>query len=369
MRLTPFVTAAAAALMFSASAHASWDLWDKMKAVGMEDARVVDYSDSRAITTSEGQSYALFFALVAGDRDTFEKMVKWTQDNLAGGRLDKTLPAWLWGATGGDGAARRWGIIDTNNAVDSDMWIAYCLLEAGRLWNRPDYTDKGKQMMALIAKEIRDVKNVGKVLLPGRVGFETKDTVKLNPSYYPLFILRRFAEIDPMWNTVFDGSLRVLLRSAPKGFAPDWVRFDKEGRIVEMQDPDNAIGSYNAIRTYLWAGMMSPKDPAYAVLKRQFQPMVEAAVTLGAPPEKVNLNTLAMNKAGNPGFAACILELAERTPSAQKTAARIRTMLTAMPVQKDNYYTNMLVLFGLGFDYRLFAFDENGRVWFPRAAK
>lgn len=70
-----------------------------------------------------------------------------------------------------------------------------------------------------------------------------------------------------------------------------------------MQDPDNAIGSYNAIRTYLWAGMMSPKDPAYAVLKRQFQPMVEAAVTLGAPPEKVNLNTLAMNKAGNPGFA------------------------------------------------------------------
>lgn len=87
---------------------------------------------------------------------------------------------------GGDGAARRWGIIDTNNAVDSDMWIAYCLLEAGRLWNRPDYTDKGKQMMALIAKEIRDVKNVGKVLLPGRMGFETKDTVKLNPSYYPL---------------------------------------------------------------------------------------------------------------------------------------------------------------------------------------
>ena len=76
-----------------------------------------------------------------------------------------------------------------------------------------------------------------------------------------------------------------------------------------------------------------------------------------------------MNKAGNPGFAACILELAERTPSAQKAAARIRTMLTAMPVQKDNYYTNMLILFGLGFDYRLFAFDENGRVWFPRAAK
>lgn len=60
MRLTPFVTAAAAALMFAASAHASWDLWDKMKAVGMEDARVVDYSDSRSITTSEGQSYALF---------------------------------------------------------------------------------------------------------------------------------------------------------------------------------------------------------------------------------------------------------------------------------------------------------------------
>lgn len=61
------------------------------------------------------------------------------------------------------------------------------------------------------------LKTSGKVLLPGRVGFETKDTVKLNPSYYPLFILRRFAEIDPMWNAVFDGSLRVLAALSPQG--------------------------------------------------------------------------------------------------------------------------------------------------------
>lgn len=44
------------------SAHA-WDLWDAFKTASVDNARVVDRSDERKITTSEGQSYALFLRL------------------------------------------------------------------------------------------------------------------------------------------------------------------------------------------------------------------------------------------------------------------------------------------------------------------
>ena len=72
------VLALALAMGLSSSVYAAWPMWDDFKAVGMEGGRVVDYSDARAVTTSEGQSYAMFFALVDNDRETFEDMLAYT---------------------------------------------------------------------------------------------------------------------------------------------------------------------------------------------------------------------------------------------------------------------------------------------------
>ena len=196
MKKTLLMSVFAAALALQALPANAWKLWDDFKASNIETARVVDYSDSRRITTSEGQSYALFFALVANDRTAFAALSDWTEKNLSAGDITKALPSWLWGQTRA-GDRNAWGVIDTNNAADSDMWIAWCYLEAGRLWNKSEYTAKGRAMLELLKKEVRDVENLRKVILPGRVGFEDKNgTVKLNPSYYPLFILRRFALED-----------------------------------------------------------------------------------------------------------------------------------------------------------------------------
>ncbi|MEK9939779.1 MAG: glycosyl hydrolase family 8, partial [Methylotenera sp.] len=79
------------------------------------------------MTTSEGQAYALFFALVANDQPQFERLLQWTQLNLAQGNLATNLPAWHWGQKA-DGS---WGVIDGNSASDADIWIVYTLLEAG----------------------------------------------------------------------------------------------------------------------------------------------------------------------------------------------------------------------------------------------
>ena len=175
------------AMGMSSPTWAAWSMWDAFKAVGIENGRVIDYSDARAVTTSEGQSYAMFFALVDNDRETFEELLAWTENNLSGGDITKNFAAWLWGRDGND-----WTILDTNNAVDSDMWIAYCLLEAGRLWDRPDYIEKAHAMLELLKTQVREIDNLGKVLLPGRIGFEHDGEYKLNPSYYHLFLLQRF---------------------------------------------------------------------------------------------------------------------------------------------------------------------------------
>ena len=185
--------ALACAFCSASSAMAAWPVWDEFRNDALDNGRVVDKSDDRKVTTSEGQSYAMFFALVTNDQVTFDGLAAWTADNLSGGDLTKTLPAWLWGRGRGD----KWGILDTNNATDSDLWIAYDLLEAARLWNEPAYEEKARAMMEGLKRDVRDIPNLGKVLLPGGSGFDHPTHVTLNPSYYPVFILRRLALVDP----------------------------------------------------------------------------------------------------------------------------------------------------------------------------
>ena len=125
------------------------------------DGRVVDPMRGD-LTTSEGQSYALFFALVNNDRTRFDLLFKWTSANLAAGDLGEHLPAWEWGK-GKDG---HWGVLDVNSAADSDLWIAYDLLQAGRLWNEKSYTQLG---MALAAQIVRS--RAGEIELHHRRSF------------------------------------------------------------------------------------------------------------------------------------------------------------------------------------------------------
>ncbi len=342
------------------SAHA-WPLWDSFKAVNIDKSyRVIDYSDARAITTSEGQSYAMFFALVANDRATFDKLLEWTEKNLAKGDITKNLPSWLWGKTN-----QGWGIIDSNNATDSDLWIAYDLLEAARIWNAPEYAAKAHAMMELLKRDVRDVENLGKVMLPGGRGFDHATHVTLNPSYYPVFILRRLALEDPYWKDVAEGTVRALVRTAPAGFSPDWAKIDKTGKLIAPEGDDYVLGSYNSIRVYLWTGMLSPDDPAYDVLTRLFNPMVKLTEQMNMPPEKVNILTGAANQAGSPGFGACLLEMLRGT----KTADFIRTVIASEPIIGENYYRNVLMLYGAGFDEGLYRFDRDGKLEISKAAQ
>ena len=103
---------------------------------------------------------------------TFEQLLSWTEANLAGGDLTARLPAWDWGHT----SSGEWKVIDDNSASDADLWMAYTLLEAGRLWHDPRYAKLGQLMAARIAREeVVLVPGLGTTLAPGPHGFHPSD--------------------------------------------------------------------------------------------------------------------------------------------------------------------------------------------------
>lgn len=334
---------------------AAWEDWHAFQRdLISQDGRVIDFSDEREITTSEGQSYALFFALLDNDPVLFRRLLRWTEKNLAQGDLTATLPAWLWGRTpDGD-----WGVLDANTASDSNLWIAYALLEAGRLWREHSYTALGSLMLQRMAREeVRELPGVGHVLLPGKHGFESPDGVQLNPSYWPPQLLARMADVfaDSVWAGVLDSSTDLLITTAPLGLAPDWVAVH-HGKVKLV---DNGhIGSYNAIRVYLWIGMLHPDTPGADRLVPHFRQALAYLDVQGIPARQVDVIEGSATKAGPIGFSAAVLPLFRDTAFGEQQRAR----LTSKAIEQAGYYSRVLSLFGKAWDQHRYAFDRKGRV-------
>ncbi len=275
--------AQASAMCSAATPWHSWNTFQKMMI--SDQGRVIDASDTRQITTSEGQSYAMFFALVNNDPILFRRLVRWTEDNLAQGDLTAHLPAWLWGRdTDGD-----WHVLDANTAADSNLWIAYSLLEAGRLWGERSYTVLGHLMLQRMAREeLVNIPGFGYLLAPGKYGFSDEDRWRFNPSYVPPQLVARIVHEQPstLWAELQVNILRFLLETSPLGLAPDWV--SRTDRWVYDKSND-LLGSYDAISVYLWVGMLHQDSPDSTLLKEHFRQGLLALDVQNLPVEKINV--------------------------------------------------------------------------------
>src|SRR6185437_12945475 len=83
-----------------------------------------------------------------------------------------------------------------------------------------------------------------------------------NPSYVPPELLRRLASADPAgpWEGALDSAVRMGKESSAHGLVADWVLY-RAGRGFEPDPVKGPLGSYDAIRVYLWAGLLSSDDP------------------------------------------------------------------------------------------------------------
>jgi endo-1,4-beta-D-glucanase Y len=355
-----------AALLFVATAQAGdgscerWRQWQEFKRLYLsEDGRVIDASTPQVITVSEGQAYAMMFALIANDPATFVKILRWTQDNMAGGNLERSLPAWKWGRAD-DG---KWSVLDRNPAADADLWMSYALAQGARLWHNAGYAQLAHAMAELILREeVSLIPGLGATLLPGAKGFVVQQTWRLNASYAPIEVLRALGRLsdERQWAAVLESSQRVIAASAPRGFAADWILYRESGGF--SADATTAgVGSYNAIRVYLWAGMLAEGDPQAAGLAQQLKPMAAAAAQR-PPPASIDTNTLEARGEAPPGFLAALLPLLVHFKFTDAVQAYRQRIEAESLKDNQHYYSDALTLFGLGWLEGRFHFDRHGEL-------
>jgi len=356
-----------------------WGLWQAYcRSFVDAQGRVVDHQNGDR-TTSEGQAYAMFFALVANDRAEFDRLLAWTRDNLAQGNLATHRLGWEWGRA----ADGEWKLLDGNSAADADLWMCYALTEAGRLWNNAQYTALGKTMEIRIEKdEVASLPGFGPMLLPGTDGFHpSADTWVLNPSYVPLPLVERMAGIDPSgpWSTMARELPEFLRASAPQGFAMDWVSYTAAKGFAPDVEPGvktgagaNAkaapLGSFDAIRVYLWAGMSSTADPETHTALAAVDGMGTWLKEHPYPPEQVSAAGVPGTVAGPVGFSAALLPYLtamHATTALRQQEERMegqRNPATELYGNPPAYYDQNLAMFGEGWTSHRFRFDREGEL-------
>lgn len=362
---------------WAAPASADWPAWTAFKKQFIsKDGRVVDPGSAVRHTVSEAQAYALFFALVANDRASFDGLLRWTENNLCQGDMSAHLPAWQWGRRN-DG---NWDVIDANSASDADVWLAYTLGEAARLWEEPRYGKLSSQIAArIVAEETAELPGLGLALLPGRQGFAiAPDRWRLNASYSPPQLLRRLAQttapadapgnLPSPWERLASSAVYVIQASAPKGFAADWIVYDaKQGFMADTSGPEKAVGGYNAIRVYLWVGTLHTQAPDRARLLQALRPMALQVRSSGQVPETVDSQSGKVGPPGPSGFAAAMLPFLQA--QGETGGARLLAkQLQSQPLRADAYYEQALGLFALGWMDGFYRYAADGRLlprWSP----
>jgi endo-1,4-beta-D-glucanase Y len=361
IRRSALLTLLLVAMTGVSGAATDWPLWKSYVAAFMDNQiRVIDH-DGGDRTTSEAQSYAMFFALVADDRTRFDGLLKWTEVNLASGDLTAHLPAWSWGR----GKNNQWAVLDSNSAADADVWMAYTLLEAGQAWNEPRYTQLGTALAKRIAtEEVFQVAGFGPVLLPGANGFRTADSYRLNVSYLPPQLFLRLAHElpDGPWGEIATHIPDLVNDSAPHGFVTDWINFKSGGYTP------SAVGSYDAIRVYLWAGMLDPATPGRDAILKALSGMARYLHSNAMPPAKVRQDGSIDDPKGPVGFSAALLPylaaLGEKELEDAQTS-RVRAEFDAksgLYGKPPKYYDQNLAMFALGWTERRFWFDSQANL-------
>lgn len=360
-------------LLVHTACQAARDPWPEWKAYKeafvSKDGRVIDHSTDDLRTVSEGQAYCLFFALVAADKAAFDQILTWTENNLAQGDLGRNLPAWHW-AKGPNG----WGVQDSNSASDADLWLSYTLLEAGRYWSEPRYTQKAKQLGDLIlSQESLWVDGLGKALLPGKTGFVQADgSVKLNPSYAPSFVLARLAEAwpdDSRWAEMYLANQQLLLSASRAGLYPDWISYQNG---IPVEDANLTEGDFDAIRVYLWLGISPESDPILGSLKQMVKPFTDAIFKSQSVPLQWNPKAGSRSQDSGPqGFQWALrplLEMQSREDQGKRAGLKTWKLpdLAALKNVDDwrayGYYSGALSLFAQGALSGQYAIHQHGKL-------
>jgi endo-1,4-beta-D-glucanase Y len=183
------------------------------------------------------------------------------------------------------------------------------------------------------------------------------------------------AQVDPAgpWSALSRTLPRFLSRSAREGYAMDWVSFNTLNGFAAAAAPGQAagstrLGSYDAIRVYLWAGMTNPLTPGAEETMLAVPGMATYLAEHQYPPEQVSEQGDAVSVSAPVGFSAAVipyLDVLGKTAVRDKQLARLAVELdpgTRLYGHPAAYYDQNLVMFGKGWEDRRFRFGRDGEL-------
>ena len=243
--------------------------YHRFRARFISGGRAIDTANGNTSHT-EGQGWALLMAEAHDDQPTFDRLLAWTARELR--RPQDKLHAWRWMPN------RPIPVEDHNNAADGDIFIAWALLRAARRWQRPELAERAQAICADLERLCVREMDGRTLLLPAAFGFEQRDHLVVNPSYYVFPAFVDFAALrgpgSPWMRLHRDGLL--LMREARFGrwgLPADWVRLPRSGARVAPAPGWVPRFSYDAVRVPLylaWAGLgMEPAARAAAAFFTQ----------------------------------------------------------------------------------------------------
>ena len=164
----------------------------------------------------------------------------------------------------------------------------------------------------------------------------------------PFWLLsRRFASLPGPWKALRANGEKIVAASMPLGIVPDWTLW-RGGRLLPDRE-QGSVGSYDAIRVYLWLGMLDARDPLRA---RAGEGPLALWRARGVVPERFDARSPRRATGKGPaGFLAALL------PLEPKLRAELDAALAGAP-----YYDQALALFGEGFADGRFRFARDGKL-------
>jgi endoglucanase len=229
----------------------SWELY-KSKFI-KESGQVIDLQQQ--ITTSEGQAYALWRAVVAQDKNTFDRVLDFTIKNFQV-RNDDSLLAWK-------ATAEPFQITDYTVATDADVDIAYALIYASNIWSDEVYLNTAKELIEDIWDKL--VYNIsGRYYLGFSDASFKENQLILNPSYFAPYAYEVFSNhSDKPWKKLIEDTyftLDQISKINPQiTLPPNWIALDTNKSNNTQLFFNEAVGfggttgykyGYDAFRTF-----------------------------------------------------------------------------------------------------------------------
>jgi endoglucanase len=132
-----------------------------------------------------------------------------------------------------------------------------------------------------------------------------------------------------------------------------------------------ALASYDAIRVYLWAGMLDPRTPGRAAILESMPGLARHLTHSVIPPAVITAGGKIRERRSGPGFSAAAipyLDALGQKVLAEKQQQRLASFLDASSGLYDSpprYYDQNLALFATGWSEGRFRFGADGALIVP----